>query len=166
MKQTVILMGPERIKRAVIRMAYQIYEVCHGSRDIVLIGINKRGYITACKLAEELKNIIKSDVPVINILADQSELIDNSEINLQDKYVIVVDDVIFSGRTFHQTIQKISRFGEPKRLMSAVLVDRGHRRYPIEVQFVGLESPTKLNEHVSVNFSTKKEITEVVLEIS
>lgn len=159
-------MGPERIRRSIIRIAHQIYEVCHGSRDIVLIGINKRGYITACKLADELKNIIKSEVPVINILADQPELIDKSEINLQDKYVVVVDDVIFSGHTVHQTIQKISHFGEPKRLMLAVLVDRGHRRYPIEAQFVGLKSPTKLNEHVSVIFSANEEISEVVLEIS
>ena len=159
-------MGPKRIKRAIIRMAHQIVEVCQGSHDIILIGINNRGYITAAALADELQSILHSEIAVINILADQPGLDNIEEINLQDKYVIVVDDVIFSGRTVHQTIQKISRFGEPKRLMLAVLVDRGHRRYPIEAQFVGLQSPTKLNEHVSVIFSEKEKISEVILEIS
>lgn len=158
-------MGSERIKRAIIRMAHQIVEVCQGSHDIMLIGINKRGYITARALADELHSILRSDVTVINVLADQSELANMDEINLHNKYVIVVDDVIFSGKTVHQTIQKISQFGEPKRLMLAVLVDRGHRRYPIEAQFVGLKSPTKLNEHVSVIFSRDQEISEVMLEI-
>jgi len=159
------LMSKERITRSVIRMAYQIYETTHGSKNLQLIGIDDRGTQLAVLIKEQLEKILGLEVPLqkISVKKDLASSIEKS-LDLRDKYVILIDDVIFSGRTIYKAIQELANNGEPKQLMITVLVDRGHRKYPLEAQFVGLESPTKLDEHVTVTFSDSGKPVEVILE--
>jgi len=146
-------------------MAYQIFEECRGSSNLIILGIERRGVKLAQLIKKELEKITQSTipletVPVRGVKGERQHL----PIDIAGKYVILVDDVIFSGKTIYKAIQGIADKGEPRKMMVAVLVDRGHREYPIEAQFVGLESPTKLDEHVSVSFSKDGDPLEVILE--
>lgn len=164
-KSSVQLMSGERIQRSIIRIAYQIFEECRGSSDLLIIGIERRGVKLANLIRDELDKITQSHIPLENVSIDGDQNSGNTfTSNVTGKYVILVDDVIFSGKTIYKAIQKIAPNGEPRKMMVAVLIDRGHREYPIEAQFVGLESPTKLDEHVSVAFSDTGKPLEVVLE--
>lgn len=164
-KTSVQLMSTERIKRSIIRISYQIFEECRGSSDLMIIGIENRGTKLAFLIKNELEKITQSSIPLekINVKRENGKN-SNFSADVTNKYVILVDDVIFSGKTIYKAIQKIAHNGEPRKLMVAVLVDRGHREYPIEAQLVGLKSPTKLDEHVSVTFSEAGNPEGVILE--
>lgn len=145
-------MSRERIGRTLRRIAIQIFEQCKGSADIMLLGIDKRGYFLAKQLADLLESTVKSKIPVLRLhINEEGENL--SDLNVDDKYLILVDDVIFTGKTIYTALQRLHPFGIPRKLMLAVLIDRGHRAYPIEAQFTGLVSPTKLDEHVRVEFT-------------
>lgn len=150
--KSVVLMSQERIVRTLRRIAFQIFEQCKGSADILLLGIDRRGYFLAKQLGDLLESTVNDEVPVqrLRINEDGEKL---SDLDVEDKYVILVDDVIFTGKTIYTALQRLYPFGTPRKLMLAVLVDRGHRAYPIEAQFTGLISPTKLDEHVQVEFA-------------
>lgn len=144
-------------------MAYQIFEECRGSSDLLIVGIENRGVKLAGLIKKELEKITQTSIPLekINVKNNSTH---KFSADLTNKYIILVDDVIFSGKTIYKAIQRIASMGEPRKLMVAVLVDRGHRDYPIEAQFVGIKSPTKLDEHVSVSFSEDGNPLKVILE--
>lgn len=160
-----VYMNSKRVARTLQRMAYQISEDNRENRDICLLGIGSRGYVVATRLRSYLTDIYDTEFPLIQLQSDQS-LSENgiSRDTLKDSYLLVVDDVIFSGQTMFTMLNYIYDFVSFDEVHTAVLVDRGHRRFPIQAQFVGLELSTKLKEHVSV-IVQEKEVEKVVLEM-
>lgn len=146
-----VLMDGNRVRRSLQRMAHQVAEDNRKNLDLYLIGIKKRGFITATTLASYLEGIYGRDIPVSEIDPDET-LSGNlfSKLSVQRSYPLVVDDVIFSGKTMFTALNKIYTLHPFHEIHSAVLVDRGHRKFPIQAQFTGIEFPTKLKEHVSV----------------
>lgn len=154
------------MQRTLNRIAYQVFEHTGYESDIVLIGIDERGYSLARRLSEYLSGIIKNPISSFKLGINDKQDDSDKFSTLDGKNVVLVDDVIFTGRTIYQALHKLFDRGEPSRLMLAVLIDRGHRTYPVEAQYVGLRIPSKLNEHVAVKLAELKQPDQVVLELS
>lgn len=146
---TVILMDSQRIKRSLKRIAHQISEDNRETKELVIMGINERGYAVAELLRRYLSKLSSNDIECHRLPVGKSNEIDNA-LSLPDKYVLLVDDVIFSGTTMFNALRLISKKFSPGEIHTATLIDRGHRKFPVFAQFVGMDLPTKLDEHVSV----------------
>lgn len=159
-------MSAKRMERTIKRIAYQVFEHSASDPGIILLGIDKRGYSLARRLGNVLSDVVKSPVKSFKLgINDRSDdPLDGSA--LHGKNVVLVDDVIFTGRTVYHALHKLFDNGEPSCLMLAVLIDRGHRTYPVEAQYVGLRIPSKLNEHVTVKLSELGQPDQVLLELS
>lgn len=144
-----ILSDRNRIERTVRRMAYQIVEEAHG-KQIQLIGLNERGFA----LAEQLCLFIKkgSDSPVHSeqLWAHSDESFTLPQTVNENTVLVIVDDVIFSGETILKGLDKIPDREQFNKIFVSVLVDRGHRKYPIQAAVIGMNIPTKLNEQIEV----------------
>lgn len=150
------------MKRAITRITYEIIERHQGIENIVLIGIKTRGIFIAQRIALRLKELENIEVPVgeldITLYRDdkkqeleEAELHDsNIPVSLEGKEVILIDDVLFTGRTIRAALDAIMDFGRPKRIGLAVLVDRGHRELPVRADFVGKNIPTSTKEEIIV----------------
>lgn len=159
-----VMMGRNRVQRALKRMAYQVAEDNRTKRDLRLIGIEPRGLMVAKLLGSFLSEIYEQEIPVQSLNLQEQDREPLPEFPVEDTYPLVVDDVIFSGQTMFSAMNVIYRQHPLEEIHTAVLVDRGHRKFPVQAQFVGLELSTKLNEHVSVSIENEN-IEKVVLEI-
>lgn len=164
-RSELVYMDHKRVKRTIKRMAYQISEDNREDRDICLIGVEHRGYVVASFLRDFLTDIYDRDFPLFQ-LDSKNELSEKgiAPEEIKKSYPLVVDDVIFSGKTMFTALNTIYEFVSFEEIHTAVLVDRGHRTFPIQAQFVGLELATKLKEHVSVQIQNE-DVENVVLEI-
>ena len=156
------LMNGEDVRRALKRMAPQIIEKNEGCDDLVLLGIRTRGLPLAKQLAAFIREIEGADVPVgeLDITLYRDDLTQISEepvisntlpdIPVEGRVVVLVDDVIFTGRTARAALDAVSELGRAARIQLAVLVDRGHRELPIRPDYVGKNVPTARSEVVSV----------------
>ena len=156
------LMNEEDVRRALKRMAHQIIEKNEGCEDLVLLGIRTRGLPLAKQLAAFIREIEGADVPVgeLDITLYRDDLTQISEepvisnplpdIAVEGKVVVLVDDVIFTGRTARAALDAVSELGRASRIQLAALVDRGHRELPICPDYVGKNVPTARSEVVSV----------------
>ncbi|MDZ7658595.1 phosphoribosyltransferase family protein [Fodinibius sp.] len=153
-----VLMSRERISRSLKRMAHEIAEHNVDDAPIDLFGIDERGYAVAQALEDILNPIFNDEVRLIQLTLEEK----NSQSTLEDielqknHYPVIVDDVIFSGKTMFKALKIISNHIKPSEIHTAVLVDRGHRKFPIKAEFYGMELPTKLDEHVSVVVENKQ----------
>ncbi|MDT2814695.1 bifunctional pyr operon transcriptional regulator/uracil phosphoribosyltransferase PyrR [Vagococcus carniphilus] len=151
------------MSRALTRITYEIIERHKGIDDIVLVGIKTRGIYLAKRIAERLKQLEGKDIPVgeldITLYRDDNHEIKKEEptINdtnvpfpLENKEVILIDDVIFTGRTIRAALDAIMDLGRPDKISLAVLVDRGHRELPIRADYVGKNIPTSKSEQIIV----------------
>ena len=150
------------INRAIIRIAHQIIEKNKGTENLVVIGIQRRGVSLAKRIVEYINNVESANVPlgILDITLyrdDLSMLSDVPQINGTDigfsvtgKKVILVDDVMFTGRTVRAAIDAVMDCGRPKLIQLAVLVDRGHRELPFRADYVGKNVPTSLDEAINV----------------
>ena len=153
-------MDEAAIRRSMARITHEIIEKNRGVSDICLLGIKRRGIPLAGMLAENLKRFEGVDVPMGHIditryrddLTEELPITESSEFPcaIEDKNVIIVDDVIYTGRTARAAIEAVFNYGRPKSIQLAVLVDRGHRELPIRPDFVGKNIPTSHEELVSV----------------
>ncbi|WP_010252103.1 bifunctional pyr operon transcriptional regulator/uracil phosphoribosyltransferase PyrR [Acetivibrio cellulolyticus] len=156
------IMDESGIIRAVTRIAHEIIEKNKGVENIVLIGIQRRGVPLAKMIAEKIKGVEGKEVPVgilditlyrddLSMLAEHP-IINGTEINfsVNGKEIILIDDVIYTGRTARAAIDAIMDIGRPKMIQLAVLVDRGHRELPIRADYVGKNVPTSKFEVVNV----------------
>jgi pyrimidine operon attenuation protein / uracil phosphoribosyltransferase len=151
------------ISRALTRIAHEILERTKGAPDILLLGIPTRGVPLAHRLAERIGQIEGREIPAgsIDITLHRDDLrlrparaLNRTEIpadGIEGKIVILVDDVLFSGRTIRAALDALSDMGRPRSVQLAVLVDRGHRELPIRADYVGKNLPTSLRESVSVH---------------
>ncbi len=158
------ILDAERIDRILTRIAHEILERNRGAADLCLVGIRDGGEIIARRLAAKLKDIEGRDVPVgildITLYRDDLSLHDQpdqpvvkrTEINfsVNQKRVVLVDDVLYTGRTIRAAMDAIMDFGRPSNIQLAVLVDRGHRELPIRADYVGRNVPTSRSEKVEV----------------
>lgn len=154
------------MKRALVRITYEIIERNKGVEDLVLVGIKTRGVYLARRMRDRLKEVEKVDVPVgeLDITPYRDDRkndfsqekipdLEPMDLDITNKNVVLVDDVLYTGRTIRAAMDALIVNGRPKSISVAVLVDRGHRELPIKADFVGKNIPTSLNEQVSVNVS-------------
>lgn len=146
-------------------MAYEIIEDNKGSEGIVIIGIQSRGVLFAKALCSKIKDIEGIDVPMGSIditfyRDDLTRLMDHPVIKetdipftIEDKSIILVDDVLFSGRTVHAAIKELFDMGRPSKIRLAVLVDRGHHELPIAADYCGKTVPTSMNEYINADIT-------------
>jgi pyrimidine operon attenuation protein/uracil phosphoribosyltransferase len=171
-----VLMDGEGIKRALTRIAHEVLERNKGVTDIVLIGIRSGGVVLAEGIAQQISVIEGGAVPVgavdITLYRDDCsgqlphQPVGKTDIpfSLEAKKVILVDDVLYTGRTIRAAMDALMDFGRPKSIQLAVLIDRGHRELPIRADFVGRNVPTSQKENVQVVFDGLNQPIEVVLE--
>ena len=157
-----IIMDEASVRRSMTRITHEIIEKNNGTESLCLVGIRRRGVPLAAMLRENLKRFEGTDVPLgsvdISLYRDDlTELADLPETGQSDipfevtgKKVILVDDVIYTGRTARAAIEAVFHFGRPRLIQLAVLIDRGHRELPIRPDFVGKNIPTSHTEMVSV----------------
>ncbi|MDA8442365.1 MAG: bifunctional pyr operon transcriptional regulator/uracil phosphoribosyltransferase PyrR [Peptococcaceae bacterium] len=156
------IMDADALRRVVTRIAHEIIEKNQGIADVVLIGIRRRGVPLAERLQAKIKEIEGVDVPlgVLDITLYRDDLttlayqpvVHRTEVpfSIQGKKVILVDDVLYTGRTARAALDAVIDIGRPKVIQLAVLVDRGHRELPIRADYVGKNLPTSSKEVVSV----------------
>jgi len=156
------LMDEAEIRRALTRIAHEILERNKGPAAIVLVGIANRGDDLARRLAAEILRIEGTEVPVgsLDITFYRDDIGMRSEapevhetrisFDVTDRIVVLVDDVLYTGRTIRAALDALVDFGRPTAVQLAVLVDRGHRELPIRADFVGKNVPTRTNEIVRV----------------
>lgn len=163
MKIKASIMDQKAIFRATIRIANEIVERNKGIKDVVLVGIKTRGVPFAHRIAAKIKEIEDSPVDVftldISLYRDDLKEIGYKPVvneffsgDIDGKNVVLVDDVIFTGRTVRAALDALIDNGRPRKVQLAVLVDRGHREFPIRPDYVGKNVPTSNNEVVSVRF--------------
>jgi len=170
----VVLNGSD-INRALTRISHEILERNKGARDLVLLGIPSRGVPLAQRVAEKISSTEGYDVPVgsldITMYRDDLRLkpartLMPTEIppgGVDGKIVVLVDDVLFSGRTIRAALDALSDVGRPQAVRLAVLIDRGHRELPIRADFVGKNLPTSLVERVRVSLEGVDDIDAVTI---
>ena len=159
-----VLMDEPAVLRALVRIAHEILERNKGTEDLVLLGIKTRGVPMAERIRENIEKIEGKVVPCgsldITLYRDDlSEVAPDASVKASDfpcdianKNVILLDDVLFTGRTVRAAIEAILDKGRPRTIQLAVLVDRGHRELPIRADYVGKNVPTSLKETVDVSF--------------
>jgi pyrimidine operon attenuation protein/uracil phosphoribosyltransferase len=158
------IMSASEIERTIVRLAHEIVEKNNGVDSLGLVGIMRRGVPLAQRLAKILSRIEKSEVPVgtldITLYRDDLSTIGHRpevrkstmEFDIQGKNIILVDDVLYTGRTTRAALDALFDHGRPSRIQLLVLIDRGHRELPIEAGFVGRTVHTTDNEIIEVKF--------------
>ena len=151
-------MNDQDIRRALARVAHEILERNRGAEDLIVVGIHTRGVHLAQRLASNLTEFEGSEVPVadldINLYRDDVKARMSPRIrptripvDIQGKKVVLVDDVLFTGRTVRAAMDALNDFGRPQQIQLAILLDRGHREMPIKADFVGKNIHTSDAEH-------------------
>ncbi len=162
MKQKAFIVNEEEMRRAIQRISHEIVERNHGTSDIALIGIRRRGLPLAERVRENIRTFEGVEVPLgaldITLYRDdlqkvaQQPVVRTTEIPfpVDDKVIVLVDDVLYTGRTVRAALDAVMDFGRPRVIQLAVLVDRGHRELPIRADYVGKNVPTSRREVVKV----------------
>jgi pyrimidine operon attenuation protein/uracil phosphoribosyltransferase len=152
------IMNLEQISRTLKRMTHEIIERNQDLKDIVFLGILKKGYPIAEILRDNLLKFADVDVPVypLDITAYRDDVkhenhTKNQLLNIHDKNVILVDDVLYTGRSVRAAMDAIADYGRPKQIQLAILIDRGHRELPIRADYIGKNIPTSRGEKVVVD---------------
>jgi pyrimidine operon attenuation protein / uracil phosphoribosyltransferase len=175
MPESTVILNSQAIQRALTRIAHEIAERNEISSEVVLIGIPVGGDDLARRLSTILTGIWQHPVPVgvLDVSMHRDDLGQRAvpqvfptiiPFDVTGKTVVLVDDVLFSGRTTRAAMDALNDFGRPKQIQLAVLIDRGHRELPIKADFVGKNVPTALSEKVRMRLGEPDTEDEVVLE--
>ena len=169
------VMSASEIDRTLVRLAHEILETANDLDRLVFVGIRRRGVPLARRLAEKIEAIEKRAVPVgvldIRLYRDDLSLIASQPVvnateipfSVTGLDVVLTDDVLFTGRTIRAALDELIDFGRPKQIQLAVLVDRGHREFPIKADYVGRNVPTSETELVEVRLAELDGTDEVLL---
>ncbi len=176
MAENTVILDSNGVKRALTRIAHEVLERNKGVEGLVLVGIRTGGVHLAHELAARLLEIEGVEVPVgaVDITLYRDDIKGHSEhlpvgktelpFGVEGKKVVLVDDVLFTGRTIRAAMDAIIDQGRPSCIQLAVLVDRGHRDLPIRADFVGRNVPTSRSENIAVGFDAAFHPTEVILQ--
>ena len=173
-----VVMDADRIGRTLTRIAHEILEHNRGLSDLALVGVRSRGVPIAQRIAGEIKQITKEDIAVgvldITLYRDDlmgpsvgiQPLVRKTEIpfSIDGRTIILVDDVLYTGRTTRAALDALIDFGRPKAIQLVVLVDRGHRELPVKADYVGKNVPTSRQQSVQVRLRELDGVDEVLLE--
>ena len=170
-----VLMDADAVRRALTRISHEILEKNRGVENLVIVGIRTRGVPLAARVAREIEKI-EGLLPPIGILditlyrddlsmLDYQPLVRPTEmpVDISGKTIVLVDDVLFTGRTIRAALDAVIDMGRPRCIQLAVLIDRGHRELPVRADYVGKNVPTAARETVSVRLSEIDEEDKVVL---
>lgn len=169
MPESTVILDAAAIGRALARIAHEIAERNENSREVALVGIPAGGNALAQRLGKILEDIWKHPVPVgaLDVSMHRDDLDRRAAptihptvmpFDVNGKTIVLVDDVLFSGRTIRAAMDALNDFGRPRKIQLAVLVDRGHRELPIKADFVGKNVPTAPDEKIRVRFGEKDEV--------
>jgi pyrimidine operon attenuation protein/uracil phosphoribosyltransferase len=168
-------MDEKGIERAIARIAHEVLERNGGSHAFVILGVPTRGYELALRLAKKIEQIEGVSVPTgaVDATLYRDDLAIKKEapalkkmdipIDVNSRVVIIVDDVLFTGRTVRAAMNALMDFGRPHAIQLAVLIDRGHRELPIKADYVGKNIPTSMLEGVKVNLKEHDGVNSVVV---
>jgi pyrimidine operon attenuation protein / uracil phosphoribosyltransferase len=173
-----VVMDADRIGRTLTRIAHEIVERNKGVEDLALVGVRTRGVPIARRLARALREIAGHEVPTgaldITLYRDDlmrhavgpQPLVRRTEIqfSIDSRKILLVDDVLYTGRTTRAALDALIDFGRPKAIQLIVLVDRGHRELPIKADYIGKSLPTSPEESVQVRLQETDGVDEVVLQ--
>jgi pyrimidine operon attenuation protein/uracil phosphoribosyltransferase len=173
-----VVMDADRIGRTLTRIAHEILERNKGVDDLALIGVRRRGVPLARRLARSLKEITGDEIPTgaLDITLYRDDLMRNpvaaqpvvrrTEIpfSIDNRKILLVDDVLYTGRTTRAALDALIDFGRPQAIQLIVLVDRGHRELPIKADYVGKNLPTSSDQSVQVRLQEIDDVDEVLLE--
>ncbi len=170
----VLLLNQTEIRRALVRIAHEVMERNKGAEHLMLVGIRNRGVPLARRLADIIKQLENVNVPIgeldITLYRDDLAIRELPEVrstnlpgSIVGKCVVLVDDVLFTGRTVRAAMDAVMDFGRPEKIQLAVLIDRGHREVPIRADYVGKNVPTARSEDVQVRLMEGDGKDEVVL---
>ena len=169
------IMDHDKMARAITRIAHEILERNGGPQSLVIVGIITRGADLAARLAQTIETIEGVKIPLglmdINLYRDDvnfnpdQPVVRRTDIlfEIDGKNLILVDDVLYTGRTIRAALSQLIDFGRPRTVQLAVLIDRGHRQLPIRADYVGKNIPTRFEDSVSVHFAERDGIDEVLL---
>ena len=175
LRQKAQLMSASEVERTLIRLAHEILEKNNGVEDLALVGIRRRGVPLAERLAKIIQRIEKKPVLLgtldITLYRDDLSILGSKpvvqkhemEIPITGKSVVLVDDVLYTGRTTRAAMDALFRAGRPKRLQLCVLIDRGHRELPIEAAFIGRTVQTTENQIIEVKLREVDDAEKVLL---
>jgi pyrimidine operon attenuation protein/uracil phosphoribosyltransferase len=173
-----VVMDADRMSRSLTRIAHEIVERNRGIEDLALVGIRERGVPLARRVAAQLQRISGSDVPTgaldITLYRDDlmrqmvapQPLVRSTDIpfDIDNRVILLVDDVLYTGRTIRAALDALIDFGRPKAIQLVVLIDRGHRELPIKADYVGKNVPTSSRESVQVRLQEVDGHDEVVIQ--
>lgn len=169
------VLDKDTLNRSILRIAHEILEKNKGAKDLCLVGIRNRGVYLAKRLSDCIEKIEDECIPVgildITLYRDDLTLVvaqpvvrkTEIDFDITDKNIVLVDDVLFTGRTVRAALDALIDFGRPKSIQVAVIVDRGHRELPIRADYVGKNIPTSKNETVEVRLQEVDGKDEVVI---
>jgi pyrimidine operon attenuation protein/uracil phosphoribosyltransferase len=169
-----LILNSDDLRRAITRIAHEILERNKGAKDLVLVGLHTRGVPLAQRIAKTINSIEGTNLPIgkldISLYRDDfigraKPIIKSTElpVPIEDQVVILVDDVLYTGRSIRAAMDALTDFGRAKSIQLAVLVDRGHREVPIRPDYIGKNIPTSRNEAVSVRLEEVDCLEEVTL---
>ena len=170
-----VIMTEDEIRRALVRISHEVLESNGGCNNLVLIGVHTRGVPLAHRIAAVMKGAEKVDVPVgnldIGLHRDDLQYLETPPAirptdiptSITGKNVVLVDDVLFTGRSIRAAMDALIDFGRPQRIQLAVLIDRGHRELPIRANFVGRNIPSSKDERVQLRLKETDGKDEVVI---
>ncbi len=176
MSESVVILDATAIQRALTRIAHEIAERNEPSGEVALVGIPVGGDHLAARLAKTLSGIWNHSVPVgiLDVTMHRDDLDQRAAptmhptvmpFDVNGKTIVLVDDVLFTGRTTRAAMDALNDFGRPKKIQLAVLVDRGHRELPVKADFIGKNVPTSLDEKISLQLTESgAERDEVILK--
>lgn len=170
-----VLMDDQAIRRAITRISHEIIEKNKGIEELLLVGIRTRGVPIARRIASMIQDIEGKEIPVgildITLYRDDlsslstQPVVHSTELpgDISGKNIILIDDVLYTGRTIRSALDALIDLGRPKRIQLAVLVDRGHRELPIRADYVGKNVPTAQKELIRVELTESDEKDQVVI---
>ena len=173
-----VVMEADRISRALMRISHEVVERNRGIEELALVGVRTRGVPIAKRIAENLLQIVNYEVPsgTLDITLYRDDLMRHTvgpqpvlrrteiPFSIDDRRILLVDDVLYTGRTVRAALDALVDFGRPLAIQLIVLVDRGHRELPIKADYVGKNLPTSLRQSVQVRLAEIDGVDEVVIE--
>ena len=156
-----LILNSDDLRRAITRIAHEILERNKGSKDLVIVGLHTRGVPLAQRMAKIIDSLEGTNLPIgkLDISLYRDDLIEKAKpiiksteipVPIEDRVVILVDDVLYTGRSIRAAMDALTDFGRAKSIQLAVLVDRGHREVPIRPDYIGKNIPTSRDEAISV----------------
>ena len=170
------ILDKKGLQRVLVRMAHEVLDKNRGVDNMVIVGMRTRGEFVAKRIAKVIKDVEKKDVPVgvldVSLYRDDFRIklkqpkvqVTNIPGDIDEKDVILFDDVLFTGRTVRAALDEITDFGRPRTIQLGVLIDRGLREFPIQADYVGKHVPTSGEEEILVKMAEADKIDRVTLE--